>query len=196
MNPIRKEQVLLASTAPWRSEILTRQQIPHRALPPRFTEPPFEQGNLEDHVQQMAQAKAASLESDFPNALILGADQLCTLDHDVFGKPKDASEAFAQLTRLQGRTHRLVNGLCVIYKGRKLIRLDEAFLTMRNLTHSQIEHYIAKDQPLGCCGSYKIESLGASLFTEVRARDPHSVAGMPVSLLIDMLGDLGFTNLA
>ncbi len=195
-QPLRAEQVVLASTAKWRSDILTQLGIAHRVITPRFTETPFDDGSVEDHAQQMARGKAESLARDFPNALIIAADQLCVLDYDVLGKPGDLAVAKGQLQRLQGRQHRLVTGLSMIYKGRRMTRLDEAYLTMRPLNEKEIDFYLKADNPIFACGAYRIESLGLSLFTEIDARDPHSVTGLPSCLLIEMISGLGLTNLA
>ncbi len=192
---IAKEQIILASTAKWRGQILTQLNLSHRMLPPRYSEPAFKDGNIESYVQELATGKATSLERDFPNAFIIGCDQMAVLDHEPMGKPQSINEAREQLHLLRGRTHRLVNGLTVIYKGKSITRLDEAFLTMRDLTEEEIESYLKTEEFKGSCGSYKYEGLGASLFSEVTCKDPHSITGMPVSLLIGILRDLGFSNL-
>ena len=192
---IKKEQVILASTAKWRGQILTQLNIPHRMLPPRYSEPSFTDGSIEGYVQELATGKATSLERDFPNALIIAADQMAVLDHDVLGKPKNLNDAREQLHQLNGRTHRLVNGLTILYKGKSITRLDEAFLTMRDLSEEEIESYLKTEEYKGSCGSYKYEGLGAGLFLEINCKDPHSITGLPVSLLIGILRDLGFSNL-
>ena len=114
LKSLKHEQVILASSAPWRSEVLSRLQIKHKAIKPRYIEPPFGDGSIEAHVQELAKGKAQSLERDFPNAILIGADQMCVLEHDVMGKPGSAEAARQQLAKLSGRKHRLVGGLCVI----------------------------------------------------------------------------------
>jgi len=170
--------------------------IEHRMITPRYDEPAFDDGSIEDHVQMLAQGKAESLMRDFPSAIIIGADQLCVVDYDVLGKPGSLEKAKEQLTLLQGRSHRLVNGLSIIYKGKRQVRLEEAFLTMRELTGAEIDFYLKKDNPIEACGSYLIEGMGLSLFTKIQTRDINTITGLPTCLLMEMLTSLGFTNLA
>lgn len=195
MKPAASLDLVLASSAPWRSEALERLGLKHVAAKPHFDEPPFEGGSLEMHVMRLAHGKAASLRSAYPGRAILAFDQLAELDGHVMGKPGGFAGAFEQLTRLSGKTHRLVNGMALLYGDEELLRFDRAELTMRELEPKEIETYLKADQPYGCAGSYKIEGLGASLFERVDAPDLGSVLGMPANLVISALRELGFSNL-
>lgn len=192
---IRNLEVILASQATWRSNILKQLRISHRCIKHQFKEPAYETGSLRDFVQQLALEKGRSIQENYPSALIISADQLIMLDGEVFYKSKTKEKAIAQLTKLNGRKHDLICAVAVIYKGQFKVRAQEAVLIMRTLSAQEIENYVERDKPWDCAGSYKIESLGASLFEEVRVKDPTAIVGLPVNLLVDILREFGFSLL-
>ncbi|MDH5560039.1 MAG: Maf family protein [Deltaproteobacteria bacterium] len=192
---INEAFVVLASKAKWRSDILTQLGIKHRCVSHKFDEPEYEQGSLKTFVEEIALEKGKSIEVSFPSALIVSADQLVALDDMVFGKPKTRDASIHQLTLLNGKWHQLYCSLSVIYLGKSYIQTEKALLKMRELTLDEIANYVDREKPFDCCGSYRIESLGASLFEEIQAKDPNSIIGLPGNLLIGILRDLGFSNL-
>jgi len=193
LKPMNQLPLCLASTATWRSEALTNLGVPHRCAAPNFEEPAYVSGPLEDHVMNLALGKANSLAS--PDEAVIGFDQMIQLGSQVFGKPGNFDAALAQLKELNGKQHRLVNGVALVYQGQKILAWDEAILTMRTLENAELERYLTLDEPYGCAGSYKIESLGASLFETVSVRDLQSILGMPGNLVINGLRQLGYSNL-
>jgi len=196
LKPVRNLDVILASTAPWRSQILNRLNIPHRAVPHRYPEPGYESGSLQTFVQRLAQCKAESLQADYPEAMIIAADQLISVEETVLAKAGNRENAIRQLMTLNGRPHQLVCAVAVCFQNNCLVRWEEAKLQMRHLTRAEIEFYVDYDEPWDCAGSYKIESLGAALFSAIDVRDTHTIVGLPANLLLDLIRDWGYTNLA
>jgi septum formation protein len=195
LRSIREVEVVLASTAAWRSDILTRLAIPHRAVAHRYPEPDYRGGSPEVFVSGIAERKAASIRSDYPEAMIIAADQLVYVDGEVMGKPGDRDGAVRQLRQLSGRWHRLICAVAVDFRGRSQVRSEIASLKMRVLTSAEIDFYIDYDLPMACAGSYRIEALGAALFEGVRACDPNTIIGLPTNLMLDMIRGWGYSNL-
>jgi septum formation protein len=189
-------ELVLASTSPYRRQLIERLHVPYRAEAPRCDEdalkarlalPP---GPL---ALALAREKAASLRALFPGALILGGDQLVELDGAVLGKPGSTEAAVAQLRRLRGRTHRLLTAMVLLAPdGRVLEHLDVHELAMAELTDLAIARYVERDQPLDCAGSYKIEQLGISLFERIAGEDATAIMGLPLMALARSLRALGF----
>src|SRR5690606_11458302 len=108
-------------------------------------------------AERLAAAKAEAVAARFPSAVVIGSDQLATIDGDVLGKPGSSEAAVAQLGRLAGRTHELVTAICVIGPGGRRRHTDITRLTMRPLLHDELVRYVTLDSPTDCAGSYKIE---------------------------------------
>lgn len=129
---------------------------------------------------ELAKAKAKSLISTYPNAIIIGCDQIVVLEGSVLGKPKTKKNAMKQLTVLQNRKHSVVTSLAVWRNGTFLTHTDVSTLSMRKLTEQQINKYLQIDKPFDCAGSYKIEGVGIGLFTKIESQDPTAVIGLPL----------------
>ncbi len=191
-------RLLLASTSPWRGELLERLGLPFEQLDPELDEAPWKLRGLavEDLVTQLAVAKAEALAPRAPDAFILGADQVAALDGAILGKPGTVERAIDQLTRLAGRTHRLVTGLALrCPDGTVHTAVDVHEVTLRPLTRPQIEHYVATDEPLACAGSYKMEALGIALFERCRGDDYTAVIGLPLTQVVRLLSEAGWDPL-
>jgi len=99
------------------------------------------------------------------------------------------------LLKMNGKEHQLICAVAVLYQEKVQVRSEVATLKMRELTEDEIRFYVEKDEPWNCAGSYKIESLGASLFEEIQVKDPNTIVGIPGNLLLDILREWGFSNL-
>jgi 7-methyl-GTP pyrophosphatase len=192
---LKGEDILLASEARWRSDILNQLGINHRCMAHQYEEPGYSEGSLIDFVRDTALHKARSLQGNNASALIISADQLVCLEDEVFHKPGTPEKAFDQLQKLNGRKHQLVCAVAVLQGEKQAVRHEQATLSMRQLTTDEIRNYINKDRSWDCAGSYKIESLGASLFEEVSAKDPTTIIGLPANLLLNILREWGYSNL-
>lgn len=150
----------------------------------------------EELVSQLALAKAQSLRSRFPGALLLGADQVAVSGDDILGKPGSSELAVQQLLQLAGSTHRLVTGLALWdnREQREFTTVITRTLRMRALTRSQAEEYVRRDSPQGCAGSYRIESLGIALFEHIDG-DSSGVVGLPLMAVSRLLREAGLDPL-
>ncbi len=188
-------RLVLASTSPWRGDLLRRLGVPFDQLDPDLDEAPFKEQGLRprDLVVTLAEAKARALAAAAPDALILGADQVVAVDGDVLGKPGSADRALAQLRRMAGRTHDLITGVVLLDARTDTLqrRVDVHRMTMRALTDAQLRDYIERDDPLACAGSYKVEALGAALFDKMEGDDWTAIVGLPLSVVVTMLAAAG-----
>jgi septum formation protein len=190
-------RLVLASTSRYRRELLTRLGVPFESVAPPYDE---ERGKAElAHVDPEAlslalgRGKARSVAALHRDAIVIGSDQIAVLDGQRLDKPGTTERACAQLARLAGRTHRLVTSVVVIdaRSGEERAHVDVHELAMRALTAAQITEYVARDAPLDCAGSYRIESLGVALFDRVRGDDATAIVGLPLMAVTRMLGELG-----
>ena len=132
---------------------------------------------------ELAEAKALSVSKKHPHHWVIGADQICHLNDQVFHKPKTIENAIKTLTQLNGQTHTLKTAVCIAYNNQILWSLCENVqLTMNHLTKNDIINYVNKDVPLESCGSYKYELMGKNLFKSV-SHDAHTIQGLPTNKL-------------
>ncbi len=195
MISINSKKIVLASTAGWRSDLLNQVGIRHRTAPHKYNEPKYREGSLDQFIENIARQKARSLEDEFPDSIIVAADQLACIEHTILYKPGSREGAVEQLEILNGKTHLLVCAVAVLFEGDLISKIETAELKMRNLQRVEIETYVDRDEPWDCAGAYKYESLGASLFEKVKVNDPSTIIGLPIHSLLSILRGLGFSNL-
>jgi len=187
-------RLVLASTSPRRSALLTEAGIPFDAVAPRDVAEDFPADEPpRATVTRHAQAKARSVAAAYPGRLVLGADTIVVLEGAVFGKPADEDEARAMLAFLQGRTHTVFTGLAVVdaTKGAELVDAEATDVTMRALDAEEITAYVATGEPLDKAGAYAIQGRGALLVERVDG-DYFNVVGLPLYLLSKMLASFGY----
>ncbi len=186
--------LILASTSKYRRELLERLRLPFRCLAPGVDEEPFKNSGAAPAsiATYLARLKAESLSGFDPDAVIIGSDQVAELDGEVLGKPGSVENAVAQLERLAGREHRLITAIAIWHRFRCQLHVDTTTLVMRRLNREEIERYVALDRPFDCAGSYKIESLGISLFEAIESSDQTAIVGLPLIAVTTMLRQLGF----
>ena len=188
-------ELILASTSPYRQELLKRLGVPFRCRPPMVDEADLKAVLVEPQAlaEHLARAKAASLAALEPAAIIIGGDQLVECEGRIFGKPGSTERAVEQLVRMAGRSHRLITALAVHYRGETIIHTDVTTLSMRRLDRAAIERYVASDRPLNCAGSYKWEQRGIVLFERIESEDQTAIMGLPLIALTAILHKLGMT---
>jgi septum formation protein len=189
-------ELILASTSPYRRQLLERLGVPFTAMAPCCDEDALKAAHGSDSPLELAEylalAKADSLRAQYPGAAIIGSDQLASIGGDILGKPGTADAAVAQLQRLSGQTHELITAMVVLHAGDILRHTDVTRLTMRPLTRAQLERYVAADRPLDCAGAYKLEKLGIALFTSIESDDHSAIVGLPLLALTRMLSGIGY----
>lgn len=183
--------LLLASTSPYRRELLQRLGLPFDAAAPAYEEtaPP---GLLPEEVARLhALGKAQSLAAAHPGRIVIGSDQVAELDGEVLGKPGTVEAAVAQLERMSGRLVRFHTGLAVVKGEQKIVVCEPFAVRLRRVTQEEIRAYVAREKPLGCAGSFMIEGLGIALMEGMEGRDYTALIGLPLIALTELLARFG-----
>lgn len=182
--------LILASQSPRRKELLGRLDIPFDIIPAQGEEIMDTSLSPAQLVESLAQQKAQEIFATHPHALVLGADTLVALGDKVLGKPKDEQEAFAMITALQGQTHRVYTGVCLLSQEKNLVFSQEAKVTMCPLTPAQVQYYVDQGESLDKAGAYGIQGIGASFVQGIEG-DFFNIMGLPLSAVAQALGDFG-----
>ncbi len=193
--------LILASTSPVRRQILERAGLGFICVAPEVDET-IPSGRSAEHVAMaLAEAKARSVAVNHPDAVVIGADQVCEAGGVLLGKPEDAQAARSQLEKLSGKTHRLVTGVTVfgVQPARGGVRRvegfsDETWLTMRALTGRELDAYVKTGEWQGCAGSYRLEGRGIHLMERIKG-DYFNVLGLPLVPLLKVLRRFGINPL-
>ncbi len=186
-------ELVLASTSPYRRELLQRLGLPFTTAAPGVDEAAVKRqlGEPRAVVQELARRKALAVAARYPDAVVVGSDQAATIDGAVLDKPGTSANACAQLLRLQGREHQLLTAVAIAHRDRLSEHVDTTRLHMRSLSPAAIERYVAAEQPLDCAGSYRIEARGITLFARVDAVDWTAIQGLPLLWVAATLRQLG-----
>ncbi len=190
--------LILASTSPYRRALLEKLGLPFACIAPQVDEQPQTGESAQALVERLARAKAAVIAAQYPDALVIGSDQVAVIDGVILGKPHSHDRAFAQLQAASGKAVTFLTGLALVHQaGGRVLSLVEPFeVKFRRLSEQSIEHYLRLEQPYDCAGSFKSEGLGISLFEALQGRDPNALIGLPLIALIDLLTELGYDTLA
>jgi septum formation protein len=190
--------IVLASTSPWRRELLGRLGLPFAVESPGVDETPAPGEDGRATAQRLARAKAHAVAVRHPGALVIGSDQVCLAGARVLGKPGSAAAACAQLASLSGQRAVFATALCVLDGAgrREFDGCVDTTVDFLALDAARIARYVAREQPLDCAGSFKVEGLGISLFESVRSEDPTALVGLPMILLCRFLRAAGVEPLA
>jgi MAF protein len=185
--------LLLASSSPYRRELLSRLRLPFSCSAPDIDESALPGEAPEALVQRLAEQKARALSHRFDQHLIIGSDQVAVLDGQIIGKPHSFERAREQLLSASGKRLTFLTGLCLLNSQSGQIQIDCIPFTVhfRDLSLAQIERYLQAEQPYDCAGSFKSEGLGISLFRSTEGSDANSLIGLPLIRLVDMLQAAG-----
>jgi len=181
--------LVLASTSPFRKEILSRLHVAFETFAPLVDESPFKNESPSELVTRLSILKANSAKPEYAQALIIGSDQVAVIDNTILGKPGNHEQAVKQLNQVSGKQVNFLTGLSVINTETDKIQTDmvDFSVKFRQLTSTQIENYLKIDQPYNCAGSFKSEGLGIALLDRMIGSDPTSIIGLPLIRLIRML---------
>ena len=182
-------RLILASTSPFRRQLMEKLGLPFETVAPQIDEsrqPGEAPGAL---VKRLAEQKAAAVAAEYPDALIIGSDQVACLDDQVLGKPGNHQGAVDQLRLASGRMVEFLTGLCLLNSatGRRQLICEPFRVYFRKLNDQQINQYLERERPYNCAGSFKSEALGIALFSKLEGEDPNSLIGLPLIHLIAML---------
>lgn len=188
-----QKTLVLASTSPFRKALLERLGLPFETCSPEVDESRLPGETAEQLVMRLSEAKARTGAADYPDALIIGSDQVAVCGDEVLGKPGDHARAREQLAFLSGQRVTFYTGLCLYDAAGGVSRVDRVLyhVTFRHLNAEQIECYLRADQPYNCAGSFKSEGLGISLFERMEGDDPNALIGLPLIRLVSWLNAAG-----
>ena len=194
MSPVSApSRLILASTSPFRREILQKLGLPFGAAAPLTDETMLDGESPEALVSRLAESKARAVADDWPDALIIGSDQVACVDGEILGKPGNRQNAVKQLLQAAGKTVTFYTGLCLLNSGNQQVQTScELFkVHLRQLNELQIGRYLDHEQPFNCAGSFKSEGMGITLFSKLEGDDPNTLIGLPLIKLVEMLGNEG-----
>ncbi len=187
------QQLILASTSPYRRELLARLRLNFDVAAPKVDEARLPDELPRDLAMRLAVAKATAICADHRDAWIIGSDQVAALDGTVLGKPGTRDIAIEQLVAMSGRSVGFFTAVCVTHAdGRLFDAIDSTIVRVRPLSSEEIARYIDAEQPFDCAGSFKAEKLGISLFDAVESADPTALIGLPLIATARLLRQAGF----
>ena len=183
------QKLILGSSSSYRYELLLRLQLPFEVSSPDIDESVLTGEMPEATASRLAEEKARVVASIYPNALIIGSDQVATLGGVTLGKPLNYENATKQLTSMRGKEVIFHTALSLFNScsGRMQSKLVSSLVKFRELSDQQISNYLAKEQPYHCAGSAKYEGLGIALIERMESDDTSAIIGLPLITLVDML---------
>lgn len=190
---LNSQPLVLASTSPYRCELLSRLRLPFETAAPDVDETPSPGESACETSRRLSHEKALAVASRFPNALIIGSDQVALLDGQQIGKPGNHDNAVRQLQAMRGKTVVFYTALTLLNarNGEIQTKVAENRVSFRQLSDEEIESYLHLEHPYNCAGSAKSEGLGIALIQRMEGDDPNALVGLPLILLISMLKNQG-----
>jgi septum formation protein len=188
--PIR---LVLASSSPYRKELLAKLGIPFEAASPDIDESALSGETPAQQSKRLAGEKAMALRQRFPSHLIIGSDQVATLEGIQLGKPGNHARTVAQLCAASGKKVEFLTSVCVFDSatGKAVSATDRTVVHFRTLTAEKIKRYVDKERPYDCAGGFKSESLGVALIKRLETGDPNALVGLPLIRLVGLLEEFG-----
>ena len=192
-----KPQIVLASTSKYRCELLSRLGLPFEVASPGVDEIPLPNEAPQNTARRLAEAKARAVAARFPQAILIGSDQVAVLDGMTLGKPGNHANAVGQLKAVRGKEVVFHTALCLCNaaSGRAETRVVPYYVRFREYSDTQIERYLLREQPYDCAGSARCEGLGIVLIAQMRGNDPNALIGLPLIALTEMLAAQGVSVL-
>ena len=186
-------RLVLASTSPYRRELLARLRLPFDTVRPEVDEAPLAGEAPGPLAERLAAAKAEAVAATAGDAWVLGSDQAADLDGQPLGKSGGRSAAIEQLRAMSGRSVVFHTAVCLARSGAaSLAAVDRTRVRFRTLAGDEIERYVDAEQPFDCAGSFKCEGLGIVLFESIENRDPTALVGLPLIATAGLLRRAGF----
>jgi len=192
-------RLILASSSSYRRELLERLRLPFEVMVPDIDESPLPFEAPEATALRLARAKAQAVAARAPGSVVIGSDQVATLDGEQIGKPGNHANALAQLRKMRGRQVIFHTALCLwdsraatLTGGAQLDNI-QTVVTLRDLPDAELDAYLRIEQPYDCAGSAKNEGLGIAILENIDSSDPTALTGLPLIALTGMLRKAGFT---
>lgn len=185
-------RLILASSSAYRKQLLSRLRIPFDAVSPDIDETPLPGETPPETALRLAVAKAEAIARTAGDALVIGSDQVATLDGEHMGKPGNHANALAQLQQMRGREVVFHTALCLLdnrpQAAQRIQRENvQTVVRFRDLPDAELDAYLRIEQPYDCAGSAKNEALGIAIIEAIRSDDPTALTGLPLIALTTML---------
>jgi len=196
MSDLPKARALiLGSTSPYRRELLERLRLPFEVQRPEVVETPLDGETPVALAQRLAMAKAQAVAQRFPQAIVIGSDQVADLHGEPLGKPGNHANAVKQLQRMRGQTVVFQTAVAVVCQatGFAQCELAQVKVVFRDFSDESLEHYLHTEQPYDCAGSAKSEGLGIVLLARIDNQDPTALVGLPLLLTCRLLRAAGLS---
>ncbi|MFY0676974.1 MAG: septum formation inhibitor Maf [Neptuniibacter sp.] len=190
-------KLILASSSPFRRQILDKLQIEYTCISPDIDESQLENETASQLVKRLAENKARKVADSVSDSLVIGSDQVAVLGDEILGKPHTHENAVKQLEKLSGKTVTFLTGLALINSKTGQVQSEAVpfKVVFRSLSTQMIENYLKTEQPYNCAGSFKSEALGIALFERLEGEDPNTLVGLPLIRLVRMLENEGMNIL-
>lgn len=173
---------ILASKSPRRQELLSR-VVDGFSVDVVDTEEVFDSSkSMGEAIEEVAKQKGLAVFDRHKEDTVISADTIVTLDHVLYGKPKDADDAKRMLHELSGKTHEVITGVCLMRKDKVETFHVVAKVTFFTLSDKEIDEYVASGEPLDKAGAYGIQGLGGLLIESIEG-DYYSIMGLPIATL-------------
>jgi septum formation protein len=194
MSSVHRTPLVLGSSSRYRRELLERLRIPFEVASPDIDETPLAGEAPHETALRLSRQKAEAIAGRYRGALVIGSDQVVTLDGAQIGKPGSHDKALAQLRLMRGRTVTFHSALCLLdsRNGRVQTADVQTRATFRDLPDSELEAYLHLEHPYDVAGSAKSEGLGIALLSRVESEDPTALVGLPLIALTTMLRHAGY----
>ena len=188
-------RLILASSSAYRRELLSRLQLPFDVMTPDLDESALAGEAPEQTALRLAQAKTMAVAARAPGSVVIGSDQVATLDGLQIGKPGNHANALAQLQLMRGRRVIFHTALCLFDARSNTAQVEnvQSFVTFRDLPDAELDAYLRIEQPYDCAGSAKNEGLGIAILERIDSTDPTALTGLPLIALTGMLRHAGFS---
>lgn len=189
-------RLILASSSAYRKQLLSRLRLTFDAVSPDIDETPLPGETPPETALRLAVAKAEAVARNTGDALVIGSDQVATLDGEHIGKPGNHANALAQLQKMRGREVVFHTALCLLdsrpHAAHRLQRENvQTVVRFRSLPDAELDAYLRIEQPYDCAGSAKNEELGIAIIEAIRSDDPTALTGLPLIALTTMLRNAG-----
>ena len=186
-------RLLLASTSPYRRELLARLRLPFDVARPEVDETPLPSESPLALAQRLARAKAEAVAARAGDAWVIGSDQVAELDGRPLGKPGSRGIALSQLASMSGHNVAFRTALSLVHRDLgRFDAVDTTTVRFRRLDAAEIARYVDAEQPFDCAGSFKSEGLGIVLFEAIETSDPTALVGLPLIATARLLRQAGF----
>ena len=196
MSDLPKARALiLGSTSPYRRELLERLRLPFEVQRPEVVETPLDGETPVALAQRLAMAKAQAVAQRFPQAIVIGSDQVADLHGEPLGKPGNHANAVKQLQQMRGQTVVFQTAVAVVCQatGFAQCELAQVKVVFRDFSDEALQHYLHTEQPYDCAGSAKSEGLGIVLLARIDNQDPTALVGLPLLLTCRLLRAAGLS---